>query len=171
MKATPGTRTTAGGLWDITAPLGSRGLAFGLGWTAGKGGLSSAGAIVPSDHWTSGAKTVRDSLSHFVINGSKSGSSRIAKNAMMVPSIVCMDFAKALQISCDAFSRSSEEGNEERQSCRSSDLLGNFEGMLDESPAIRAALAGSSCIAGIQYADHVWHCCVSRSPARASHLA
>ena len=89
----------------------------------------------------------------------------------MDPSIVWSDFARALQISRDASQRTSGVGSEERQSCRSSDLLGDFEGMKGASPAIRAAHAAWSCTAGIQYADHVWHCCVSRSPARTSHFA
>ncbi len=88
MKATPGTKTTAGGLWDTTPPLGSRGLAFGLGSTWGNGFFSSTGAIVPSAQWTKGAKTVRDSFSQVEISGSRSGSSCIAKNTMMDPSNV-----------------------------------------------------------------------------------
>jgi hypothetical protein len=171
VKATPGIKTTAGELWGITTPLGSRGLAFGLGLTLGRGALNLAGAIVPSAHWTKGAKMVRDSCSQLDINASRSGSSRIAKNAMMDPSIDCSDFASAVQISRDALRRASGAGNEQRQSCRSSDLLGDFEGMSEASPAFRAAVAAWLCMAGIQYADHVWHCCVSRSPARTSYLA
>ena len=171
MKAIPGIKTTAGGLWAITTPLGCRGLALGLGSTSGRGALNSTGAMVPSAHWTRGAETGRDARSQFVSKASRSGSSCIAKKAMMAPSIVCSDFARVLQISRDASRRTSEAGKEKRQSCRSSDLLGDFEGMRDASPAIRAAHAAWLCTAGIQYADHVWHCCVSRFPARTSHLA
>ena len=89
----------------------------------------------------------------------------------MDPSIDCSDFARALQMSRDALHRTSGAGSEERQSCRISDLLGDLEGMSEASPAYRAAVAAWLCIAGIQYTSHVWHCCISRSPARTSYLA